>query len=110
RTTFARTKRRFGLNNKRIVFCDKSRLVTTCVIVFYFFIIIIKIIIYLPTVLGRYSSGQRGQTVNLLTTSSQVRILLSPRIHTKSKQNIKLAFLFCVFLYFQSVVLQDQRS
>ncbi|MGJ8549388.1 hypothetical protein, partial [Winogradskyella wichelsiae] len=26
------------------------------------------------------SSGQRGQTVNLLTTSSQVRILLSPQI------------------------------
>src|SRR5690606_3838024 len=59
---------------------------------------------------GRYSSGQRGQTVNLLTMSSQVRILLSPRIHTKSKQNTKLAFLFCVFLYFQSVALQDQRS
>ncbi len=28
--------------------------------------------------MGRYSSGQRGQTVNLLTMSSQVRILLSP--------------------------------
>ena len=31
--------------------------------------------------LGRYSSGQRGQTVNLLTTSSQVRILLSPLLY-----------------------------
>ncbi len=29
--------------------------------------------------LGRYSSGQRGQTVNLLVTPSQVRILLSPQ-------------------------------
>ena len=27
---------------------------------------------------GRYSSGQRGQTVNLLATPSQVRILFSP--------------------------------
>ena len=27
---------------------------------------------------GRYSSGQRGQTVNLLVLPSQVRILLSP--------------------------------
>ena len=30
--------------------------------------------------MGRYSSGQRGQTVNLLTMSSQVRILLSPHL------------------------------
>ena len=29
--------------------------------------------------LGRYSSGQRGQTVNLLFLTSQVRILLSPQ-------------------------------
>ena len=28
--------------------------------------------------LGRYPSGQRGQTVNLLAKPSQVRILLSP--------------------------------
>ena len=28
--------------------------------------------------LGRYSSGQRGQTVNLLAQPSQVRILFSP--------------------------------
>ena len=27
---------------------------------------------------GRYSSGQRGQTVNLLVIPSQVRILFSP--------------------------------
>ena len=27
---------------------------------------------------GRYSSGQRGQTVNLLVLPSQVRILFSP--------------------------------
>ena len=41
-----------------------------------------KIYIFLGSLkygLGRYSSGQRGQTVNLLTTSSQVRILLSPQ-------------------------------
>ena len=29
----------------------------------------------------RYSSGQRGQTVNLLTMSSKVRILLSPPLN-----------------------------
>ena len=29
--------------------------------------------------LGRYSSGQRGQTVNLLAQPSQVRILFSPQ-------------------------------
>jgi hypothetical protein len=28
--------------------------------------------------MGRYPSGQRGQTVNLLATPSEVRILLSP--------------------------------
>ena len=36
-------------------------------------------ILVVEILLGRYSSGQRGQTVNLLTTSSQVRILLSPQ-------------------------------
>ena len=30
--------------------------------------------------MGRFQSGQMGQTVNLLTKSSEVRILLSPLI------------------------------
>ena len=34
---------------------------------------------------GRYSSGQRGQTVNLLTMSSQVRILFSPQTFVEEK-------------------------
>ena len=33
---------------------------------------------YHPGCWGRFPSGQRGQTVNLLATPSQVRILLSP--------------------------------
>ena len=33
----------------------------------------------IPKSPGRYSSGQRGQTVNLLFLTSQVRILLSPQ-------------------------------
>ena len=36
-------------------------------------------IIQFIDILGRYSSGQRGQTVNLLVLPSQVRILLSPQ-------------------------------
>ena len=35
--------------------------------------------------LGRYSSGQRGQTVNLLAQPSHVRILFSPRAHTREQ-------------------------
>ena len=37
--------------------------------------------------MGRYSSGQRGQTVNLLTTSSQVRILLSPQFERNAERD-----------------------
>ncbi len=46
---------------------------------------------------GRYSSGQRGQTVNLLTTSSQVRILLSPQ---NKNSNILLEFFFILIFMF----------
>ena len=37
-----------------------------------------KLAPYANYMLGRYLSGQRGQTVNLLAMPSQVRILLSP--------------------------------
>ena len=39
-----------------------------------------------------YSSGQRGQTVNLLFLTSQVRILLSPQ------------FSFCIFYIFMNSI------
>ena len=38
---------------------------------------------------GRYSSGQRGQTVTLLFLTSQVRILLSPLINAGVAQLVE---------------------
>ena len=53
----------------------------------------LKTILYLQpcNAAGRYSSGQRGRTVNPLITSSQVRILLSPQ--TKSPKHVKSSLL-----------------
>ena len=55
--------------------------------------------------MGRYSSGQRGRTVNPLITSSQVRILLSPRINT-TKEKKHQVLLECFF----SFVIFSKRS
>jgi len=54
----------------------------------------LKTILYLQprNAAGRYSSGQRGRTVNPLITSSQVRILLSPQ--TKTPKHVKSSLLY----------------
>ena len=44
--------------------------------------------------MGRYSSGQRGQTVNLLFLTSQVRILLSPLKYLSESSSVGRASAF----------------
>ena len=70
-----------------------------------------KVLLYLQplNVLGRYSSGQRGQTVNLLVTPSQVRILLSPRIN-EYKIYCKVNFCGIFFIHFQRVALRMGKA
>ena len=45
-------------------------------------------------IMGRYSSGQRGQTVNLLFLTSQVRILLSPLKYLSESSSVGRASAF----------------
>jgi hypothetical protein len=56
--------------------------------------------------MGRYSSGQRGRTVNPLITSSQVRILLSPQKNIKKRKNAQdYLSVFLLNLYANKVYL-----
>ena len=62
------------------------------------------------TFLGRFPSGQRGQTVNLLSLTSVVRIHLSPPKILRTKVRRIFSYYLLLIHYYFAVALSARKS